>query len=386
MGTRKIKVIHLVNDLGIGGTQRVVLDICSSADLEKYDVSVYSLSDCKDLLKTYDLDHSIGIKTFASDADFDFSYWAYLKRALWPSSSLPKMRRIVDEVIEICPDILHVHLVSRDLNLGILIREKTGCELLYTQHLANFPTESLGTRLLGNILGLTFRQYHLIAVGRSVKDEILRHDLVGREKKLFLIENKLNEAQYTPAVKRDSGNIVVVYVARIAPVKGHYDLITAWSLLKNLRTPKKLVLVGPDAMNGEMQELARNLDVADTIDFMGAQDRVKEILNDSDIAVFPSHQEGLPIALLEKMAMKLPVLVSDIPELTAIVKDGENGLVFRCGDSSDLAEKLSRLISDPELRERLGQNARETIEKDHGSTNIAAPNEAVYDEILRARS
>jgi len=384
--TAKTKIIHLVTDLNIGGAQKVVLDICSSADLEKYDLSIYSLGDGTDLLSTYDLDSRIKIRTFAYDFEDAFSFWAYLKRGLRPSVSFDHFRSLIDAVVTERPDILHLHLGARELNLGLLIQAKTGCELVYTQHLTNLARNSFGTTLLGIIFRLTYRKYWLIAVSRTIEEEIRKHSLVGRDRKLYLVENKLNLSHFVPAPKQHRDYICVVYVARMSPVKAHHDLIRAWSLLKDEPTPKKLLLVGPDGMNNEMQLLAESLGVADTIEFVGPCDRVVELLNEADLAVFPSHQEGLPIALLEKMAMKLPVLVSDIPELTTIITDNVNGFVFRCGDRNELAAKLATLIRDPNLRKRFGDKARETIEEHFGTTNIARPNELVYEEIVAGKA
>ena len=142
-------------------------------------------------------------------------------------------------------------------------------------------------------------------------------------------------------------------------------------------------MVGPDELNGEMQRLAAKLVPDKSIVFTGPKNNITEILSTCDFAVFPSHKEGLPIALLEKMAMGLPVIVSSIPELTSVVKDNINGLVFECGNADDLAKKISLLLADSELREFLGHNARKTIAEKYGSENIALPNELLYEKIIR---
>ena len=372
----------MVDHLGIGGAQKVVLDICSSADLEKYDVSIFTLRGASELREAYDLDSRIKIHFFDLDLDPDFSFSSYLKRALHPGTSLPAMKPLIDAVAEGNPDILHVHLVPRDLNLGILVQQKTDCTLLYTQHLSNFRSDTFVTKLMGPILRRTYRKYHLIAVSTSVEEEIVRHKLVGADKKLVVIPNKLNLDLYRPVERVGSEPIRVVYVARIGFPKGHDDLLQAWRLLIGEPPAKSLILVGPDAMDGEMQRLADKLGLLSSIEFLGARHDVAEILSQSDIGVFPSLQEGLPLALLEKMAMELPVVVSDIPQLTAIVSDGENGLTFKRGNAEDLADKIRLLIGDSRLRRELGRNARRTVEESYGSHNIAEPTEEVY-ELIR---
>ena len=375
----------MVDDFKIGGAQKVALDIAASADLEKFDVSIFALREGDALLATYDLDPRIKIRSFDSALDPSFSFWAYLKRGLIPSASSTGAARLIEAVTDARPDILHLHLVPRDLNLGILIQRRTGCELVYTQHLSNFGKESVGTRLLGHILRRSYRRFHLIAVSRAVEEEILTHHLRGTGKAFALIENRLNVERYVPGTEPETDHIRVVYVARIGFPKGHDDLLKAWKLIADLDPPKTLVLVGPDAMDGRMQELAAELGVASSIEFLGPRNNVPEILSNSHIGVFPSQLEGLPLALLEKMAMALPVVVSDIPQLTAVVTDGVDGLVFKCGGEQDLAEKITILSRDPDLRKRLGERARQTVEERFGTRSVAGPNEAMYERILTAR-
>ena len=135
-------------------------------------------------------------------------------------------------------------------------------------------------------------------------------------------------------------------------------------------------------LKNEVEELAQKIISDNSVIFMGPQYNIASILNECDFAVFPSFKEGLPIALLEKMTMELPIIASDIPELTNIVKDLVNGLIFKCGDVNDLANKITILLQKPELRIQLGKNARKTIIERFGSSNIALPNEKVYEKIM----
>ncbi|MFN7948479.1 MAG: glycosyltransferase family 4 protein [Blastocatellia bacterium] len=383
MVDKKIKIAYLVDGLSVGGVERVVLDICASIDPGKFDVGIFSLSDRIDRTLTCKLNSSIKIKNYAYKYDGDYSLWGYLKHAFYKSDDSAETGQIISDVASFQPDILHVHLTPRELYLGIAIRDLIKCRLLYTQHSLYLRKGSVRALLLGIIFRKTFRKCDLIAVSAPIREQVLRHKLLGRGRKLFLVENKLNLSLYTPKQKQLKNEIAVVYVARICQAKAQEDLIRAWGRLKFEPLPKRLLLVGPDGMNGKMQALARDLEIDKSVEFMGVQYEVPGILNECDIAVFPSHHEGAPLALLEKMAMRLPVIVSDIPELTSIVTNGENGLTFRCGDIDDLAEKISILLSDVNLRERLGRRARETVERRFGCENMAVGNELIYEKLYK---
>lgn len=385
--SKKLKIVHLVSDLGIGGAQKVALDICSSADLEKYDVSIVTIMSRVELLSSYELDPRVKVKVLSCEVDPDFSHWGYAKRTFRPSVLRRQLGAVIDVAAAIGPDLVHCHLVPRELDLGVAISRRAGCELLYTQHQPHFGRKTLGTVLTGTLLRANYRKYNLIAVSQAVSEEIRRYDFLGKNKQLFLIENKLNLGRYKAKPKPKSGQVKVVYVARIARLKGHDDLISAWGrLAKDGPNVRKLLLVGPDEMGHLMHKLADELGVGRSIEFVGPSLSVTDILNDADVAVFPSHQEGLPISLLEKMAMGLPVLVSDIPALTAVVQDNVNGLVFKCGDADDLAQKLGQLIADSCLRRRLGEAARLRVEERFGSFNIASASEAAYQQIFSNES
>jgi glycosyltransferase involved in cell wall biosynthesis len=246
-----------------------------------------------------------------------------------------------------------------------------------------FTPTSISLRFLAIILRFTYRQYHLIAVAKDIFYDLKKHKLIKKNKTLTLIENKLNLNLFEPTQKQKKDYISIVYVARIGHPKAHAELIQAWSKLINEPTKKKLFLIGPDGMNNQMHELAKKLVPDNSIIFMGPQYNIAQILNECDFAVFPSSKEGLPIALLEKMAMELPIIVSNIPELTTIIEDNVNGLVFKCGDIDDLAIKITILLHDKKLREILGKQARKTVEERFGCENIALANEKIYESILR---
>ncbi|HXD92969.1 MAG TPA: glycosyltransferase family 4 protein, partial [Bacteroidia bacterium] len=313
----------------------------------------------------------------------DYSLLGYFKQTFFKKIISRKSKEIISDIINAKPNILHVHIHPKELNLGIIIEQKIKCKLIYTQHSVHLTPPTLSLNILGIIFRFTYRKYHLIAVSQSALDEIKQHRLLGIDKTLTLIENKLNLNLFKLKQKQTKDYISVVYVARIGFPKGHAELIHAWSKLINEPTKKKLFLVGPDGMNNEIQELVEKIVPNNSVVFLGAQYNIAAILNECDFAVFPSFKEGLPLALLEKMAMELPVIVSDIPELTNIVEDSVNGLVFKSGDVDDLAKKITFLLQNPEVRLQLGKNAKKTILDRFGSLNIALPNEKVYEKIMK---
>ena len=121
---------------------------------------------------------------------------------------------------------------------------------------------------------------------------------------------------------------VVGMVANIRPEKNHKLVISAFSdvakKLKNVR----LLLVGLDCMNGEIQRFASDSGAGEKILFLGKRDDVPELLKIIDLFCLPSIYEGMPLTVLEAMASGVPVIGSDTLGINEIVKDGVNGMLF----------------------------------------------------------
>ena len=196
----------------------------------------------------------------------------------------------------------------------------------------------------------------VITVSESVTNFFHEFRLVDQLVNLFYHPNKTQipaqQIEYRDKVSR------VIYVARISSVKNHPELLKAWKILD--QKDVLLQLVGPNDLDAEHQsELESN--TPENVHFLGSRSDIPELLLQADLAVFPSKSEGLPLALLEKMAYGLPVITSNIPQLTTIITDNHNGMVYSLGNPEELANKLRILISDFEKRSKLGNAARKTV-------------------------
>ena len=111
---------------------------------------------------------------------------------------------------------------------------------------------------------------------------------------------------------------------------------------------------------------------------LGSRNEIKELLLAADIAVFPSLKEGLPLSLLEKMAMGLPVIVSDIDELTTVIEHEKNGLTYELGNDNDLTDKMSILLNNKEMRRELGGEARKKVEENYSLLSVVEKTKLFY--------
>ena len=153
---------------------------------------------------------------------------------------------------------------------------------------------------------------------------------------------------------RDS---VVITVGEHIPRKNHEACLRAVAALPGTT----LLLCGVGEQTEMLQALAKELDIADHVLFLGFRADVSTLLGAADVFLFPSLQEGLPVSLMEAMASGLPCVVSRVRGSEDLILPGEGGYLYAPGDVAGLADGLRILLSDPPLREAMGRHNRETV-------------------------
>lgn len=173
--------------------------------------------------------------------------------------------------------------------------------------------------------------------------------------KLHHVPNAVDCARFARP-REMQGDLRVVFVGRHVAVKALDVLLQAWS---STRRPAgaKLILAGDGPERARLMAMAETLGLADSVVFPGMVHDVPALLATAAVYVQPSHQEGLPNAVLEAMAAGLPVAATRISGHEDIIVEGETGLLVPPGDPAALAAALQRLLDDPALREHLGRHA-----------------------------
>lgn len=367
----KIKVLLVLPDLSVGGMSMVVIDLCNNINNQLFNVSILLLSNNIEALKIKPLKNKNDIHIVNYTFLKNYNVFNYLKHIfIFKYFNKNNKIKFVSKVLEINPDIIHFNCNPTELILGHNLKRNYANRLLYTDHsvrISNKEYSAKATLALSLIYWYLYRPFQIIAVSKAVYDNIIKFKIKNKNK-ITLINNNIDTEYYTPITKSENKIIKVIYISRINSLKGHDVLINAWSLVNNC--DMELHIIGPDELNGKMNDLVLSLGLEKNVFFKGTVSDIKEALKYADIAVFPSYKEGLPISLLEKMAVGLPIIVSDIPELTNIISNNENGLVFRKGDSNDLAKKIELLKLNKKLRIKLGEKARETVVMDYSNKNV----------------
>ncbi len=189
---------------------------------------------------------------------------------------------------------------------------------------------------------------------------------------------------------------VLLYVGRIEPLKGIDTLIEAIAILKDRGTVVCLSIIGgdpdisPAAINSEMSRLKSLCDLhglSDLVAFLGrrGQDNLPYYYSAADAVVMPSHYESFGMVALEAMACGTPVVASEVGGLAFLIEDGKTGYTVPADEPQALADRLEKIITNPDLRERLALQAAE-FAQEYGWDKIAARVVELYNDVMAQKS
>ena len=220
-------------------------------------------------------------------------------------------------------------------------------------------------RLLIEKIATKINQTYLIGISNVVhKNNIKYFKPYAQDMKLIyngIDLNKFNKENYN-STKNDFGikneDIVVSYVARLDNGKNHLFLIDIWKNIKTQIPNAKLCFAGDGILKEQLQKEVKNNCLEESIIFLGSILNVSELLAISDLAVFPSSFEGFSLVMLEKFAMSLPVVASNIEAFKEIGKDGENCFLVSLEDKELYRKRIIELCENKQLRKQIGANAR----------------------------
>jgi glycosyltransferase involved in cell wall biosynthesis len=225
----------------------------------------------------------------------------------------------------------------------------------------------------------------VVSVSRQT-DEHARHMGEGHGSKLHVIENGVDLSRFRPdregcsAVRAELG---VPPGARLVGTAGRLEEVKNQALLLRAAAPLlgsnlRLVLVGDGPLRASLQALVRELGRDAEVRFLGTRSDMPRVMAALDLFVLSSHTEGLPVVLLEAMATGLPVVCTAVGGIAEVVEDGRTGLLVREGDEVRLRESMARLLGDPALAMRMGEDGRARAVERYSVDRMVARYEELY--------
>lgn len=348
-----MKVLQIINSLGTGGAEKLLLDTLPLyrkagidmdvlvmwnnnhhfvTELEKLNCcNIYILNESKNINDIYKLKNIIKIRE-------------YLRKY----------------------DIAHVHLFpAQYFAVFANFFNRKSCKLIFTEH------NTFNKRMNKIIFKLVERTVYfgyskIVCISDEVKDRLVNH-IDNLKNKIIIIPNGVNITALDNAEKINPESIhknisaqdkIILHVAAFRPQKDQSTAIKAMQYVddKNL----KLVFVGDGECKADCEELVKSLKLEDRVFFLGQRSDIPSLLKSSFLVLLSSHYEGLSLSSIEGMASGRPFIASNVPGLNQLVKNV--GILFEHADEKDLSLKINFLNSNPNYYNHIAKSCRKKAE------------------------
>ena len=353
-----MRIIHVAQFLGIGGLEKIVFHLALEQQKRGHHVEIYIY----DHERTWvDFFRSSGLKVLTPE----------LKKNGYDFKLLKRMSQTLFSA-----DIIHSHDLNPLMYLGPIsiwrrLTFQKRPKLVHTthglDHVDNYPRgklyQKIFSRFADKIIGVSEKigLFYLNEIGLSSKKVTVIPNGIATFK--GIIDQSIRNEKKTWLAARhglDSNRPIILSLSRIVPLKDQKFLILA---LKE-RPYFQLIIAGPPSDQDYFNELKILED--SNITLIGAQELVSDYNLGSDLYVSASTHEGIPVAVLEAMAVETPCLVSQIPGHMTLLKYGAFVEIFKRDDTDDFLEKFDKIFSQQEVTRSNAKKAR-TLVEDHYS-------------------
>ncbi len=368
----RIPVLWLIKGLGLGGAEQLLVNAAPYLDRKTFDYQIGYFLPWKDALVPEFKRQGFPVTCFGVGHPLGFG-------------SMPSICRYLREK-ETC--VLHAHLPWSSI-IGRLAARRCGVPaILYTEHGCWERLNPISRMCNRATLGWNDLT---IAVSEEVRASMKGIDsgnvttiANGIDCEGILATTDDRESVFEE-FNIPSDNLLIVCVANLTRVKNHELLVRAFGKLVRSRSDTSLILVGQLRETTEaVRCLIATLGLERQVVVTGPRTDVPRIVNAADVFALSSHSEGLPVSLLEAMALAKPVVCTNVGGIPGVVTDGWEGFLVPPNEPDALADRLTRLF-DPDLRMRLGQAGQDKVRKSCDVSTMVQSVEAEYRRILEGK-
>ncbi len=262
--------------------------------------------------------------------------------------------------------------------------------LVRTRHLSTPIARNILTRYLYGVLPDA-----IITTGEAIRTEMIgRHGFDPR--KIVSIPTGIDLTVFSRkaadgALRRELGLSdqvpLVGTVAVLRGWKGHEDLVEAADVVLRSRPDARFLIVGDGPYRPQIEAAIAKKGLADRIVMLGYRDDVPAVLASLNVFVLSSFgHEGVPQAILQALAMEVPVVATNVGAVAEAVRDGETGFLVPPRDTAAIASRIVELLSDPGLRRMMGEKGRGLVERCFGMERMLERTIGLYDTLLESRN
>jgi len=366
-----MRVLQVIPNFGLGGAERLVVNLLEVIDKEKFEVAACSLYPKANTLFGHQLEKS-GIQIY------------YLgKHKGLDLRMIPRLYRLF-RVFK--PDVVHTHLSVLRYALIPLILCRIPARFHTLHNIAQKEVDALGKI----VHYLAFHLGGVIPV--SISQEVARTVKKLYKVRTLIIYNGIptrhfKSAEETRSIWRKkegikNSEVVFLHIGRFSPQKNHRLLIEAFAQAMMKRSDLKLLLVGDGELRPDIKKIVKEKQLEQNIHFLGLRQDISELLSACDIFILSSDWEGVPMTILESMAAGKPVIATAVGGVPELVEDSITGLLVPPQDIQALSKAMVKLANDSSLREEMGKEGRKRALERFDINLIARQYEELYLKVL----
>ena len=372
----KIRVLFVLNCLGVGGAETQVARIAPCFDKSLFDVQVAYYDDIN-LSHPADMLKNAGIKVTYLDRPRWGRFRYFFKAAAF----------IRGERFDV------VHAFGGTTNLYARV----------PAIMAGVPVILGGLRGQADLGGIVSRLIYSLANWRcagwivnagSLKTIAEQKLWFMKKRPVFVVLNGLELKDVRGAVKEGqrlfdefrTDRPVVGTVGRLVPVKNHLLFVEMASQIRDAGQDFDYWIIGDGPIRPEIEQAIRRRNLADRVRMLGYRADVEPALSRMDVFVLTSNTEGCPNVLLEAMRASLPVVATNCTDLSEIIQDGVNSYIAPVGNARELAEKVKRILADTDLRRQMAINSRRIFEEKFNISSAVKRMQDVYIDCIKRAS
>lgn len=338
MNLRKQNILFIIRTMGLGGTENVVLQLCEILSGKVNKIVVCSSGGIhEEKLRASGIKHYM-IPDVAS------------KKPLDMLKSYQHIRRIIKE-----EEITVVHSHHRMAAFYAELATPQNVIKVADAH-NTFYNKKILTKF-------AYHNTRIVAVGEMVRKNLI--DFFGiADNQIRVIHNAVKpfdgNVQNVPLLdkEKNEGHILIGNIGRLTEQKGMMHFIDAAGIVQKVHPEARFIIVGDGDLKKQLYEQVKNKELQDVIIFLGYRDDVQNVISQLDFIVLSSLWEGLPLTPIEAFSVGKPVIGTAVDGTREIIRDGIDGYLVEPKEPIKLAEKMNKLIENPDIQKQMSIQAR----------------------------
>lgn len=366
--SKPYRILHVLDSLGVGGAQEVVLNLVKFTDRSIFHQEVaclYGKGEYWDKFK------SLGVRV----------------HSLSPFKFIPLY---IPKLFYLCLhqryDIVHTHLIASNL-IAKPIAALTFVPLRFNHdHSNDYYRYKQKIRLWSDSF-MNILSHHIIAVSSSTKKFLLKWEHIPM-KKVSVVINGVDTNRFHPQPgKRDHAikkwglprdKIIIGGVGRLHFSKNYHLFLKIAANIINKQKNVHFVIAGNGPDEKELKQFSSKLGISSKVSFLGYIRDLTDFYPAIDIFLLTSRYEGTPMTVLEAMACHIPIIAPAIDGIMEVLKNGESAMLCSSGDERQFVEKLSFMIENPDRNRLLAKKALHDVRSNFSAERMARQVEQIY--------